>query len=69
MITMNASKKQYMAPQLIVQTLKMERGYAASNLVNVNLNLLMFWSNEAPVELYEDRSGWGATVENNHFWD
>ena len=53
----------------IEETFKVELGYAASNLVNTDLDQLMFWNDDDPVELYDDRSGWGATTENNHFWD
>ena len=63
-------KKQYVAPQLLIgESFKVELGYAASNLVNIDLDQLLFWNDDDPVEVYDDRSGWGAEEENNHFWD
>lgn len=69
MTTMNARKKQYSAPRMTVEAYSAELGYAGSNMVNVDLDQLMFWRNDDPVELYDERSGWGASTENNHFWD
>ena len=63
------TKKQYIAPKLTQETYKTEMGYVGSNLVNINLDQLMLWRNDDPVEPYDNRSGWEASDENNHFWD
>ena len=70
MNTTKTIKKQYIAPQLLLEeSFKVELGYAASNWINIDLDQLLFWSDDDPVELYDDRNGWEAGDENNHFWD
>lgn len=72
---MNATKKAvYLAPQLTAVDIKPERGYAVSNLLMEELNLVIVDQNLAIdpnsqnyVEVYETGNNW--TEGSNHFWD
>lgn len=62
---MKDKKKEYTAPVLTVVTVKAERGYATSGVIDH----LMFWEDNSQenMENYETGNGW--TSGSNHFWD
>ncbi len=63
---MENNKKEYIVPQLMVDCYKSEMGYANSSIVNT----MIIWENGFDqLEQYEERSGWGSSSEDNHFWN
>lgn len=73
---MNATKKAvYLAPQLTAVDVKPERGFAFSNPITMELELLQLdngvigadQNSQNCVEFYETGNGWNEG--SNHFWD
>ncbi len=58
-------KKEYVAPQLTVVSIKVEKGFTASNPI---LNQLFFWETGQinQVEDYSEHSAWN---DDNGFWN
>ena len=64
---MENKKKEYIVPEVTVYSYESENGYVSSIVL---YNTLELWENNyEQVEQYEDRNGWGAVSENNHFWE
>lgn len=68
-------KADYLAPKLTAVSFKAEKGYALSNLLVEELQLITLDdavvgvdpNSQTYVEAYETGNGW--TTGSNHFWD
>ena len=64
------TKKEYIAPELTVVTVKMERGYAASNLYTVNiLSNLLGTLTGSNMEVWSAEENQAFTETNGFTWD
>lgn len=71
---MKKEKIVYDPPRLTAVSFKAETGYASSNIIVEELNLIMLDNNyfidpgsQTYVEVYETGNGWNEG--SNHFWD